>query len=145
MTRPRQRGFALMMAIFILVTLAGIGLYLLTVSVSQQEAQSQDERGALAYQAARTGLDWGAYQLLRNAANPFATACAAGVPAAQALNLTGELDAYMANVSCSRAGTHSEAGQTVEVFHILSTGCSDPCGALGPTYVERQLELTLAR
>jgi hypothetical protein len=47
-------------------------------------------------------------------------------------------------------GSESEAGATIEVYRITATGFNLPtagCGAgtVGPTYVERQLQLTLTR
>ena len=48
----RCRGFALMLAVFMIVTLAAIGVYLVTVSTGQTQAVSQDEQGVRAYQAA---------------------------------------------------------------------------------------------
>lgn len=56
-----------MAALFIIVTLAAIGTYLLTVSTGQVAAATQDEQGARAYQAARAGIEWGAYQVLKAA------------------------------------------------------------------------------
>ena len=64
--KRQARGFVLMLALFMIVSLAAIGVYLLTVATGQLEAGIQDEQGARAYQAARAGLEWGAYQVLRN-------------------------------------------------------------------------------
>ena len=44
----RQHGFALMAALFILVTLTAIGTYLLTISAGQVAAGTQDEQGGRA-------------------------------------------------------------------------------------------------
>jgi len=66
----RARGFALILAVFLIVSLAAVGTYLLTVSNVQVETGVMDEQGARAYQAARTGIEWGAYQVLRNANCP---------------------------------------------------------------------------
>jgi MSHA biogenesis protein MshP len=139
-------GFALMLALFMLVSLAAIGAYLLTVSTGQVEASVQDEQGNRAYQAARAGIEWGAFQVLRNPGGSFATTnCnAAGTPA-QAIPLAGGLAGFRAEVSCQVFGPETEGAGTVSVYRVTATGCnSNPCGsALGPTYVERQLQLTL--
>ena len=55
----RQSGFVLVLAIFMIISLAAIGVYLVTISTTQVEAGVQDEQGARAYQAARAGIDWG--------------------------------------------------------------------------------------
>ena len=49
--RARERGFSLILAIFLLVSLAALGAYLLTISTLQQESSAADELGARAYQA----------------------------------------------------------------------------------------------
>ena len=131
-----SKGFALMMAIFIIITLAAIGVYLLTISTGQLEAAIQDEQGARAYQAARTGLEWGAYQRLRN------SSC---VPAQ---TLPPLQNGFFVQVTCVLVVTETEGADPVNVYRITATGCNqNPCGPAntGPTYVERQLELTLTQ
>ena len=146
-----MKGFMLMAALFLIVTLAAIGLYLVTVSTGQIEAASQDEQGARAYQAARAGIDWGAFQLLRNASGTFtATTCASS--GSQTLNL-GTLGApsgassFNATVSCTHT-TEVEGTTTVDIYVLVSTGCnraSCPSGSPDQTYVERQLQLVLTK
>jgi MSHA biogenesis protein MshP len=144
----RAKGFALMMAVFLIVTLAAIGVYLVTVSTGQLAAAAQDEQGARAYQAARAGVDWGAYQLLRNSTGAFATGCAAGgATTTQLVTLVQGLAGFYAKVDCDRVGNETEATVNVAVFRLTVTGCNNnPCGAgIVPTYVERQLELTVTK
>jgi MSHA biogenesis protein MshP len=139
----RTRGFGLMLAIFLLVTIASVGVYLVTVSSGQVQAVAQDELGVRAYQAARTGIDWGAYRVLINSSCVASTTLT--LPQS---GLTGVT--FYAVVGCSTVGTEAEAGTTITVYQLTSTGCSQtPCAAAGtdpgPTYVERQLSLTLTR
>jgi len=139
-------GFALILALFLLVSLAAIGVYLLTISTAQVEAGVQDEQGARAYQAARAGIDWGAFQLLRNSGEPtFAAPCIAGATTTRTLTLAQGLSGFYAEVECRRVGAETEGAATVRAFRLTSTGCNQsPCsGPVGPTYVERQLQLTL--
>ena len=144
----RETGFVLMLALFLIVSLAAIGAYLLTVSIHQVEAGVQDEQGARAYQAARTGIEWGAYQLLRNSAGTFATTTcnAAGAPTQQ-LTLSGGLAGFFAEVACKVTGPETEGAVSLSTYTIAATGCNkNPCGGiLGPAYVERQLQLTLTK
>jgi len=131
-----------MLAIFLIITLAAIGVYLVTTSTAQNQAVVQDEQAARAYQAARTGLEVAAYQLLR----PVTANC---VPT-QTLILTQGLAGFFAEVTCTSLA-ESEGGVTVNVYRVTSTGCNvNPCtpspatpGA--PTYVERQLVVTINR
>lgn len=130
-----------MAALFIIVTLAAIGAYLLTVSTGQVAAASQDEQAARAYQAARTGIEWAAYQVL------ILHAC----PGAQTLPPLPQ--GFIVQVRCEVSSQENEGAQQITAYKVTSTGCnsSDP-GGCGPTaansvatYVERQLELTLSR
>jgi MSHA biogenesis protein MshP len=135
MTLP-QRGFALMLAVFMIVTLAAIGVYLLTVSTAQVEAGTQEEQGTRAYQAARTGIEWGAFRVLRTPPCPPDTT----------LVLTGGLAGFFVRVQCDTVGNETEGTTTVDVIRITATGCNQtPCtpGAPTRTYVERQLQLTI--
>ena len=144
--RRPQAGFVLMLALFMIVSLAAIGAYLLTVSINQVEAGVQGEQGARAYQAARTGIEWGAYQLMRNSGGAFATATcnAAGAPAQQLILGTG-LTGFFVEIGCQVTGPETEGAAILRTFRVTATGCNkNPCGgAVGPTYVERQLQLTL--
>ena len=133
-TLQRARGFALIMALFLIVSLATIGAYLLTVSNVQVETGVMDEQGAHAYQAARAGLEWGAYTVLRNGICPGGTTTIA-LPAG-----------FYAEVTCTAYGPENEGGTPVSTYRIVSTGCNaTPCtSGTGASYVERQLQLTVA-
>ena len=136
--RVLHAGFALMMAVFMIVTLATIGLYLITVSSGQGAAIAQDEQGVEAYQAARAGLEIGAYQVLRTAT----------CTPTQTITLTNQrLNGFFAKVDCQQVG-ETEGGAAITVYSVKSTGCNaNPCtpAAPGSTYVERQLQLTITR
>lgn len=130
----RARGFALILALFLIVSLAAIGGYMLTVSNAQVEAGIMDEQGARAYQAARAGLEWGAYQVLRTSncpPGPTNLPFAAG---------------FRASVTCTAFLPETEGGVLINTFRITSTGCNDAAcpGTAVPGYVERQLQLTVA-
>jgi MSHA biogenesis protein MshP len=130
----RARGFALILALFLIVGLAAIGAYLLSVSNIQVETGVMDEQGARAYQAARAGLDWGAYRVIRNGICPVGTTT---IPLASG---------YFAEVTCTPFTPENEGGTSVSTYRIVSTGCNaTPCSSgTGATYVERQLQLTVA-
>jgi MSHA biogenesis protein MshP len=139
----RTKGFALMLAVFMLVTLAAIALYILTISAGQVQAVTQEEQGARAYQAARTGIDWGAYQVLINSNCPASTTLTLPQSGLAAVN-------FFAIVSCATVGVETEAGTSITIYQLTSKGCSqNPCVTLGtdpgPMYVERELSLTLAK
>ena len=134
----RAAGFALMAALFIIVTLAAIGAYLLTISTGQVAAASQDEQAARAYQAARAGVDWGAYQVL------VSSSCLAS----QTIALQQGLQGFWVKVDCSLVSTETEGGTTTSSYLLVATGCNrNVCGPANTdaTYVERQLVLTLSK
>lgn len=133
----RARGFALVLALFLIVSLAAIGAYLLSVSNVQVETGIMDEQGARAYQAARAGLDWQAYRVLRDGVCDLAPP-----PIPFAFNLSG----FYAEVTCTPFGLENEGGTAVSTYRIVSTGCNaSPCSSgSGARYVERQLQLTVA-
>ena len=58
-SHPPVRGFAAISAVFLLVVLAGLGAYMLSMSNVQQLSSAQDVQGTRAYWAARAGLEWG--------------------------------------------------------------------------------------
>lgn len=131
--RPVARGFTIVAAIFLLVVLAALGAFVLTVSSSQHMSSAQDLQGARAYQAARSGIEWGAYQVLRN------SSCAASTP----ISPGGTLSGISVTVLCSSAGwTYTEAGNSVTLYQITATASQGTLGSA--TYVERQLQATVA-
>lgn len=144
----RVRGFALILALFLIVSLATIGAYLLTVSNVQVETGIMDEQGARAYQAARAGIEWGAYQVLRNPGGAFVTGnCVAGIGGAAQDVAPAPLNPFHAQVTCQVFGPETEAGTPVRSYLITSTGCNQAdclVAPTGPSVVNRQLQLTLA-
>ena len=67
-----QSGFSLVTAIFLLVILASLGAFIVTISGVQQTSSALDVQGSRAYQAARSGIEWGTYQVLQTAAGTVA-------------------------------------------------------------------------
>jgi MSHA biogenesis protein MshP len=141
-TPRRASGFALILAVFLIVTLAAIGVYLVTTSTAQVAAATQDEQAARAYQAARTGLEIAAHQLLR----PIAANCVGN----QFITLAQGLNGFFADISCAQVNAvgETEGGVAIAVYRVTSTGCNaNPCAPATPasTYVERQLQITITR
>lgn len=131
--RSGQRGFAIVAAIFLVVVLAALGAFMLTFSSVQHITLAQDVQGTRAYQAARTGIEWGAYQVLINSSCPPSTSLTAG----------GTQAGFGITVQCSRFGPYTEAGNTVVMYQITSTASQGTVGSA--TYVERQLQATIGK
>ncbi len=134
-----QTGFSIITAIFLIVVLAALGAFAVSMSRVQQMSAAFDELGARAYLAAQAGIDWGAWQVLRGAGT---CAAATGSPA-----LPGSLALFTVTVTCTST-SHTEAGTPVTLHQLTATACNQaPCPnpAPGPDYVERQVQAAVER
>src|SRR5437016_13870030 len=64
MCLERQTGFSIIAAIFLLVVLALLAAFIASVTGMQQSSGQLDVLGARAYQSARAGMEWSAWQVL---------------------------------------------------------------------------------
>lgn len=143
MMRPRlrrQRGFAIVTAIFLLVVLSALGAFMVTMSTTQNVTAAQDIQGSKAYQAARTGAEWGAYQILQRNGDAFALACQVG-PTTQSLPpLGGMLAGFTVSVNCV-ANPYTEGANSLWVYQLTSTATMGVLGSTG--YVDRQVRISV--
>jgi MSHA biogenesis protein MshP len=116
-----QKGFSLITAIFILLVLAVLGGFMVTMSGVQSRTTLWALQGARAYHAARSGLEWGIAQSLPGP-------CAAD---------TFSVDDFTVTVTCTLE-TFEEGGQTYNVYRITSLAEWGAYG--GDDYVSRQLQ-----
>jgi MSHA biogenesis protein MshP len=148
-TCPERRaaGFALVSVVFLLVVLTMLGAAMANIAQRQQLGSAAEVEQARALQAARAGLEWAAFQVLRNPAPPAAApACFAATSFAAA-----GLAAYTVTVNCTR--TDATDGPTSLAFYrLVANACNAPSagacpasGTPGTTYVERQLSWTVMR
>lgn len=134
----RQRGFGVIAAIFILVILATLAGFIVSLSAQQQVGSALDVLGARAYQAARSGTEWGLYRLLKDGS------CVASTD-------IGALDGMSVTVTCT-VGASTEPGTTL--YTLVSTACNmpntqqntDDCPGVAAsvaslTYVERRVSV----
>jgi MSHA biogenesis protein MshP len=143
-----QRAFALPTAIFLLVVLAALGAFMLMISSVQHTTSAQDVQGTRAYLAARTGVEWGGYQVMapenqnygRTSGYTTPYACP-GVMTAALPNLGGTLAGFQVAVACTQS-THDEGGDTVRVYQITSTAALGAVGAVAR--VERRIQATVS-
>lgn len=145
-TMAFQRGFSIVTAIFLVVVLALLGVFIVSVTGLQVSSQQQDVRGARAYQAARAGIEWAAWQVLdpNNALNPATCGMPPSCPASPAVlpALAGSLAAYSVTVTCASTAT-TEGNREIRVFRITSTATAGAAGTAA--FVNRQLEATLSK
>jgi len=135
----RMRGFLLPAAIFLLVILAALGAYALNISTVQQTTSTQDVQGARAYQAARTGLEWGVYQIM--ATSPDSTT----LPACPSSPSLITVDGFSVSITCSAFGNYFEQAtdHTIAVYQLTATASMGTAGTIN--YIERQLQLQLSK
>lgn len=156
MCRDKQAGIALATAIFLIVVLAALGAIVVTVAGLQHTSSARDVMGSRALQAARAGIEWGAYQVLRQAAPVGSGICpGSGSPLSTTISMPAgtDLTGLTVTVTCvpttADEGSRSTAsGNALEFYLITATACNQsPCPAAtpGPAYVERQLQATIGR
>lgn len=134
---PRsESGFVLPTAIFLLVVLAALATYMVSLSRTSHISSALDIQGTRAYLAARAGIEWGAWQLLQN---PVPSCAAASPP----LALTGTLTAFSVNVSCVQSGSYTDGADTVAIYQITSTATSGAPNEVD--YVERQIQASFSK
>jgi MSHA biogenesis protein MshP len=130
-SRSCQQGFSLITAIFLLVVIAALGTFAVTLSTTQNQSQAVDAMAARGYQAALAGIEVAAY----NVALP-SVAWTAGCPAMTVVSLTdNRLAPFTVTVSCS-ANSHVEGSTTFWVYAVSSV--AKTAGAPGDmNYVEQ--------
>jgi len=148
--RARQRGVSIVTAIFLLVVLAMLGAFMLSVTGLQQASSQLDVQGSRAYHAARAGIEWGAWQVL-DPNNAIGTSALPTCPASPTqLTLAGSLSPFTVTVTCSATST-TEGNRNVATYLIVATACNQPSAGSCPNatpsagYLERQVQATLSK
>ncbi len=134
--RYPQSGFVLPSAIFLLVILAALAAYMVSLSRTAQISSTLDIQGTRAYQAARAGIEWAAWQVLRPAAPTPCFASPAGV------TLGADLSGFTVSVTCA-SSDFNDGANTIRVYQITSTAAYGNAGEVD--YVERQIQASFGR
>ncbi len=127
-----QAGFTLVQAIFILVVLALLGAAMVRLIGVQSSTSVMALQQARAYQAAHSGLEWGAAR----AAIPAAT------PAATLANCNGAMtiNGFQVAVKCN-SQKFTEGSATYWVYSISATATFSVYGQ--PDFVSRTVQLRM--
>lgn len=143
--RRKTGGFSVPAALFIVLVLAGLAAFLVTIGSGQQLGHAQDVIGSRVLQAARTGTEWGIRQILSESTGSFQTNCAAGVSSAVLNNLPG-LDGLRIQVQCSSVN-YPAGDPPLRSYLVTATACNDvvSCGSgvHNQFYVERRIETNI--
>ena len=138
---PRlSRGFSLISAIFLLVVIAALGTFAVTLSTTQQQSAALDVMGARAYQAARAGVEWAAFGVSQTASGVQWANCA---PSTNLGALGGTLAPFSVAVTCAAASS-VEGTSTFWTYDVTAT--AKTAGSPGDTgYVERVISVKLGK
>lgn len=136
----QQRGFGVIAAIAVLVILSSIAGAMVYFSANQSMAVAQDAMSAKAWQAARSGNEWGLHAALRGAWS----ACSG---ASTTLDMRGEAGVFVTvtcNSSLFQEGQDAAgASKPLRVYEIRAVACpaascpATDVSATGLGYVER--------
>ncbi len=133
--RTSQRGFTLVMALFLVVVGALIVQFMLRMSAVQIGGNDLALQGARAWQAANAGAEWGVHQVT------VSNSCAASTPVA--LGAASGLAGFTVTVTCNSTA-YSEGGTPVTLYQIASSAHEGILG-ITPDYAYRQVQVTVAR
>lgn len=151
------RGFGLFAAIAILVILAALGAFIVSVTGLRDQSAGLDILGTRAFLAARAGVEWNMF-LIQNPEDPANNPvggphstqfnCTTSLPAPVNLaagTFGGVLSSFTVTVSCATTQS-TEAGNNVWVHQIVATACNDPAAGAcpnnasgNPSYAERKI------
>ncbi len=127
----RQQGFSLISAIFLLVVIASLGTFAVTLSTTQNQSQAMDAMSARGFQAALAGVEWAAYNVQAASASAVWPGCVTGATVA----VGGNLAPFTVTVNCS-ASSAVEGATTFWIYAVSSV--AKTAGAAGdPGYVEQ--------
>ena len=142
----RQHGFSLISAIFLLIVLAGLGAYMVTIGGTSRATSSAALQGARAYQAARSGIDWAVF-LISQANDPLnqtaaRNVCSSIINANSFTHNAVGLTNFTVNTSCGFTA-HAEQGNDITVYTITSIASSG--GSYGDLdFVQRRITATIS-
>jgi MSHA biogenesis protein MshP len=148
----RPAGFALVTAIFLLVVLAAFAAFAVTFAANAAATAALAVQGVRAYEAARAGIEWAAYQVKdpngtlapgpTNLPDCFASPTALALPAA--------LGEFTVTVTCQRfpafgaaPNYHEEGNRRSAYYVVVATASFGVPGAAD--YVERRLEARIEK
>lgn len=128
-------GFSLVTAIFLLVVLSGLSAMMMTFFTAQQQSSTLDVMGTRAYQAAKAGIECGAYKVLQ--------AGGTGVCSLPAGTLGGTLSSFAVNVTSASSVPVPADPAISAVYSLTSTATMGTAGQMD--YVERQISVTITQ
>lgn len=130
--RQRQRGVSVITAIFLLLLMAMLAAAMVSIVSTSHMNMAADIGGTRAYQAARSGAEWGMYQLDPNAQSAALPTCVDGTPPIPDHTVTVKCLSY----------DYTEANRQLRIFRISAKAV--PVSAKAPG-IERWVEVTIEK
>lgn len=130
-----QKGFSAILAIVLLVLMALLGAYMSTQLSVGSLSTSLSFRGMQAWFAARSGIEWGIYQLLNQATPP--SSCVANMEGVGGMTIDG----YNVSVDCIPSSQITEGSDKYYVYSLTATATGGISGNM--TYVYRQISVNV--
>lgn len=125
MTRARQQGMSLVVALFVIVVVAALAAAAVTFGTSRRQTQALELAAARALEAARAGIEWAGYRALVN------NACAAST----VLTLSeGALAGHTVTVRCTQT-SHTDGAQAYRLYDVSAFAQRGRFGS--PEYASR--------
>ncbi|MCK4843086.1 MAG: hypothetical protein KAT04_14590 [Methylococcales bacterium] len=128
----KQKGFSIIMAIFILVVLSLLGSYMVKLSGVQHATSTYAIQGARAYQAAKAGVEWAVARI-------SAGGVCSDVNSASPLSFT-DINGFSISLSCT-SQSYSEGVANPIVYKI--TALSEFGVYSSANYISRKIEVSI--
>lgn len=135
-----QKGFSLIAAVFILAVLSLAGAFVVKIVALGSATNSQAIQSARALSAARSGLEWGTYQIIN--VQPAATCFTSPTSFSYT---QGGLNGFSTTVTCTvQAANVVEGGGTPYSVYVLTSTASRGT-VTSSDYVSRVVEMVIFR
>ncbi len=127
-----QQGFTLIAAIFLMVVISLLLVFLLRTGSENQWSSALRIQEARAFQSATSGLEWAIYRLGSGACPASPTT----------INFSeADLDGFQVTIRCSST-SYTENTETVTIFELEALAQKGSYG-VSPDFVARQLRITV--
>ena len=137
----RQTGFSLITAIFLIVVVASLGVFMVTISSVQQRTSSLSVLSSRALFAADSGMQWAMRRVTRDAAAGLN--CPAAPATGQvSFNLTnGAISGYSVTITCN-VQNFTENPNNYNVYNLTSQASRGTLGS--PDYHSRTIRTSIS-
>ena len=136
----KHSGFSLISAIFLIVVVAALGVFMVTISSVQQRTSSLSILSSRTYFAAESGMQWAMRRVIQDAAAGLNCPAA---PANGQVNFTinnGASSGYSVTITCN-VQNFTENPDNYDVYNLTSMASRGTLG--GPDYRSRTIRSSI--